>query len=261
MIRNLENDLKLALALADISDKLCIEKFQKRIKKDLKFDGSPVTELDLEIENHFRQILSKERPNDKILGEELGNSEQPFESVDATWVIDPLDQTRHFMRGNPDYGTLIGLIVNGHPSLGVISAPSLGHRWWAIHGGGAWFNGSKIFVSKTTSLNSTHLGLAGHREWHNSYEWATISELTSNVEYLYGTAGGFSPSMLVASGKLDAFVEPWGSIWDHIATAAIITESGGKASTLSGGFTSGGSLIVSNGILHDEILSYFRYNT
>ena len=257
MIRNLVDDLKLAHKMADISDRLSLSKFQTLSMIKLKTDKSPVTELDIEIETHFRSLLSKERPHDCILGEELENLESNINSVHSVWVIDPIDHTRHFIRGNPDYGTLISLVIDGRPTLGLISVPSLQQRWWAIEGGGAWFNGKRIAVSKTNQLSSMHFGIAGQIEWHEDYDWRKISELIRNVEYTYGTSGGFSPSMLVASAKLDAFVEPWGSIWDHIATTVIISEAGGKATNLSGKFASGGSLLVSNGIIHDEILTYF----
>jgi histidinol-phosphatase len=82
--------------------------------------------------------------------------------------------------------------------------------------------------------------------------------LLNRVEYPYGTPGGFMPAMMVASGHLDTFVEPWGSIWDHSAIAIILEEAGGKASTLNGDPPVGGSLIVSNGILHSELLCYFK---
>lgn len=256
-IHNLEDDLILAHRMADISDILCLSIFQKISEVNYKIDKTPVTELDIEIESVFRSMLQKARPNDIIIGEELGGLEFNIDSEKRKWIIDPIDHTRHFIKGNADYGTLISLVVNGQPSLGLISMPSLKSRWWAIIGGGAWFNGNQIFVSKTKSLNSVHFGIAGHLEWHEQFDWNLISDLIRSVEYAYGTSGGFSPAMLVASACLDAFVEPWGSIWDHTATSVIITEAGGKATTLDGSLASSGSLLVSNGVIHDEILSYF----
>lgn len=256
-IHTLKDDLILAHKMADFSDILCLSTFQKISKVKYKIDKTPVTELDIEIENLFRSMLQKDRPNDIIIGEELGGIEFNIENEKRKWIIDPIDHTRHFIKGNTDYGTLISLVINGHPSLGLISMPSLKCRWWAIEGGGAWFNGNKISVSNTKFINSVHLGIAGHIEWHEIFDWNLISNLIKSVEYTYGTSGGFAPAMLVASASLDAFVEPWGSIWDHTATSVIITEAGGKASTLDGRLASSGSLLVSNGILHDEILGYF----
>jgi histidinol-phosphatase len=258
MTHNLEQDLDLALRLADVADDISSRYFRQSMQIDFKQDKTPVSEVDLKIERCLRDIIVAERPNDEIVGEELGQYEHLSRLNKRMWVIDPLDHTRHYTRGNPEYGTLIALSVNSQPCVGVISAPSLGQRWYASKGGGAWTNKQKIKVSSVTSLNATHLGIAGHREWLEQYNWDKILMLLNHVEYSYGTSGGFMPAMMVASGYLDAFVEPWGAIWDHSATAIIIQEAGGQASTLLGSPVAGGSLLVSNRLLHNELLNYFK---
>jgi histidinol-phosphatase len=254
---NWDQELQLALRLADISDEISRRYFHKSMEVNLKQDSSPVTEVDFEIEHCLRKVIESECPNDGILGEEYGQTQYSSKEHQRTWVIDPLDHTRHFARGNPEYGTLIALLVDEQPCVGVVSAPSLRQRWWAAKGGGAWANQRKIEVSSVASLDSAHFGIAGHREWLDRYDWKKIATLLNYVEYSYGTPGGFMPAMMVASGQLDAFVEPWGSIWDHSATAIIVEEAGGKASALTGTSPIGGSLLVSNGLLHDNLLSYF----
>lgn len=258
MSRDFDNDLSLAHRLADEAEVIGLAWFRRRFSPDTKSDGSPVTAADLEIESQIRMTLMRERPFDIVLGEEFSDPAQMVQSASPTWIVDPIDHTRHFARGEPNYGTLIALTVGGLTRVAVISAPSLGLRWSAIRGGGAFANGSRIEVSAVADLRHAHLALAGHREWVNCYDWTHVLSLMNQVAYVCGTAGGFLPAMKVASSQLDAFVEPWGSIWDHAALALVVEEAGGRASTLSGGAVVGGSLLVSNGILHEQLLDHFR---
>jgi hypothetical protein len=175
-----------------------------------------------------------------------------------TWVIDPIDHTRHFARGDPNYGTLIALVSEGVAYVGVVSAPSLGFRWWAIRGGGSWVNGATMSVSSTDRIEDAHLAIAGHREWVGRYNWTATERLMNDVAYPSGTEGGFLPAMKVASAQLDAFAEPWGELWDHAAVALIVEEAGGRATTFDGGIAQGGTLLVSNRRLHDHLLRYFE---
>lgn len=253
-----EDDLSTAFELVSISDRICLENFKHITEGENKADGTPVTNVDKEIESMFLSTLEKKRPGENIISEETRHDIQSNKLLSGrTWIIDPLDHTRHFIRGNPEYGTLIALTINNKPYMGVISAPSMGFRWWSVLGQGAWVNDTKMSVSNISSLKDAYFGIAGHREWHTQYKWDLVSNLLSNVSYPFGTAGGFLPSMMVASGVLDAFIEPWGYLWDHAAISAIIVEAGGMASTLDGSLPKGGSLLVSNNKLHKQILSYF----
>jgi len=257
MARDFDLDLGLALQLADVADAISLRRFNQSTEIVVKADGSPVTSADLEIERELRARIGTERPADGILGEEFGQANQGHSGDLPTWTIDPIDHTRHFIRGNPEYATIISLIVEGRPRVGVVSAPGLGRRWHASEGSGAWSSGKRITVSHVGTLASAHLAIAGHREWIERYDWAGVSALLDTVAYPCGTAGGFLPGMLVATAQLDAFVEPWGSKWDHAATAIIVQEAGGRASTICGGVAAGGSLLVSNGALHDQLLAFF----
>ncbi|MBI3704973.1 MAG: histidinol-phosphatase [Rhizobiales bacterium] len=258
MTRDFNDDLKLAHRLADGADAISLRWFKQLDQYDSKEDGSPVTLADLEIERHIRAFLETERPYDACLGEELSDHAKAFEMDSPTWIVDPIDHTRHFTRGDPNYGCLITLIVEGIARVAVVSAPSLGFRWVALQGAGAFQNRIRMSVSTVNDLNRTHLALAGHREWMNSARWERVSQLMDDVAYACGTEGGFLPAMKVASAQLDAFAEPWGKVWDHAALALIVQEAGGRTSTLKGSPPAGGSLLASNGLLHDQLLEYFE---
>jgi len=255
-MRQLADDLKLAFHLADTADAISLRCFGRGDPPTIKDDNSPVTAADLEIEQQLESIIRTQRPSDAVFGEELAGCEGEITVTAPTWLIDPIDHTRHFTRGDPNYGVLITLIVDGHASAAVVSAPSLGLRWSAVRGGGAMLNGQRMSVSTISDLRGAHLALAGHREWVQQHDWVRVVRLMNQVGYLCGTPGGFLPAMQVASAQLDAFAEPWGAIWDHAALALIVEEAGGRASTLSGAAPSGGSLLVSNGVLHDALLEY-----
>lgn len=255
-MRSLADDLKLAHYMADAADVLCRRAFGVATLTTSKPDGSPVSAVDVEVERSIRNILREHRPDDAVFGEELSEGGAPL-TADAVWIIDPLDHTRHFTRADPNYGVLIALMIGGIAEVAVVSAPSLAHRWSAARGEGANGDGKRLQTSRTPLIEQAHLALAGHREWVNGYDWRAVSKLMDQVGYLCGTPGGFYPAMQVAAGQLDAFVEPWGAVWDHAALALIVEEAGGRATTLTGTAPTGGSLLVSNRVLHDQLLDHF----
>lgn len=255
MSRDYSEDLRLAHRLADAADEICLDCLERGSSDERrKSDGSPVTAADLEIESAIKSLIAAERPEDRFCGEESFDPSQGVSSDRPTWIVDPIDHTRHFIRGSANYAFLATLFVDGLARVAIVSAPSLGHRWTATRGAGADRNGAPMRVSQTRKLDEAHVAFAGHREWVDRRDWCRVSALMDNLAYVCGTAGGFLPAMRVAAGELDAFVEPWGALWDHAPLRLIVEEAGGRATNLDGGEASGDSLLVSNGILHDELL-------
>src|SRR5687767_12828759 len=151
-------DLRLALELAEAADEITMKHFRlASLEVRTKSDKSPVTEADEAVERMIRDRLSRERPDDGILGEEFGTSG----NAARRWIIDPIDATKNYIRGIPIFATLIGLEENGHVVTGVVSAPALGRRWSASKGSGAFCNGIAIRVSATATLEEAHLGHDG----------------------------------------------------------------------------------------------------
>jgi histidinol-phosphatase len=251
-----QDDLALALRLADVADAITTRGFGGLVEWSAKSDGSPVSLVDIAVEEAIAAELAKTRPHDQLLGEESGEKKEAEMSTSRKWLLDPIDQTRHYLRGNPDFATLITLSVDELAAVGVISAPALGHRWWAADGSGAWKDGHQIAVSRTSRLEEAYISIAGHREWMDEWAWSRFSQLLDRCAYPAGSAGGFLQQMLVAEGAVDLFIEPWGKLWDHLGAALIVQEAGGCATTLLGTHPRGGSLLASNGILHAEALKY-----
>ena len=132
------DDLALANRLADAAGAAIRPFFRARYDLEIKADKSPVTEADRAAEAAIRAILEKERPNDGIIGEEYGSVRTDAERV---WILDPIDGTRSFIAGRPIFGTLIALIEDGWPLLGILDQPVTRERWLGVAGRPTLFNG------------------------------------------------------------------------------------------------------------------------
>jgi histidinol-phosphatase len=245
-------DLALALHLADLADELTLAAFGRAVGWRAKRDGSPVTEVDTRVEQTVVREIAARCPEDRTDGEELGRSS----GRGREWVIDPIDHTRHFLRGNPEFATLITLVVDGRTQLGLASAPALRHRWWAVAGGGAWKDGNRISVSEVDRLCDAHVAVAGAPEW--GVRRPAVDRMWDACGYPMGAPGGFLYPLFVAEGVLDAALEPWGRRWDHLGLALIVREAGGGAATADGSEPQGGSLVTANRHLIGEVLGELR---
>jgi len=246
-------DLAFALELADLADSLSVPRFRAAdLVVETKPDMTPVTEVDRTVEQALRDRISRDRPEDGVVGEEFGLDG----SEAARWIIDPIDGTKNYVRGIPVWGTLIALERNGTIAAGVISAPAMNRRrWWAARGEGAFADARPIRVSEVSRLDDAQLLYGGLKAWKK----------TGFLDRLLGLAlrcwrgrgfGDFWMHMLVAEGAADIAAEPEVSLWDLAAVKLIIEEAGGRFTDLSGRATpSGGSALSTNGLLHEEVLS------
>ncbi|PAT10825.1 histidinol-phosphatase [Corynebacterium hadale] len=258
---NFADDLALALELADAADALTLARFEASdLRVESKPDMTPVSDADLAVEEALREVLAKSRPADAVLGEEFGG-EVAFEG--RQWVIDPIDGTKNFVRGVPVWATLISLLVDGEPVVGVVSAPALTRRWYASTGGGAWrtFNGgelTRLKVSGVRSLADASLAMSSLAGWTERGLLEKFIGLTEQTWRLRGY-GDFLNYCFVAEGAVDIAAEPEVSLWDLAALSVLVTEAGGRFSALSGeDGPHGGDALASNGALHDAALSALR---
>lgn len=249
-----DDDLALALELADAADAITLDRFEASdLKVKSKPDMTPVSDADVAVEEVLRARLAEARPGDSIVGEEFGG-ETTFEG--RQWVIDPIDGTKNFVRGVPVWATLISLLVDGQPVLGVVSAPALARRWYAAQGSGAWrtFNkGSlkRLEVSHVGELADASLAMSSLEGWKARGLQENFIALTERTWRLRGY-GDFFGYCLVAEGAVDIAAEPEVSVWDLAALSVLVTEAGGTFSSLSGEpGPHGGDAIATNGLLHD----------
>ncbi len=249
------DDISLALRLADQADALTLERFGALdLRVDTKPDLTPVTDADEGVETLVRQVLSVERPDDVVLGEEFGGTAV---FTGRQWVVDPIDGTKNFVRGLPVWATLIALLDDGVPVVGVVSAPALRRRWWAGTGEGAFSSFGdgtrRIMVSRVSDVASASLSYSDL-----TTGWGDLRprflELTDEVWRVRGY-GDFWSYCLVSEGAVDIAVEPEVKLWDLAALDILVRESGGTFTNLDGKRgPHGGSAVATNGLLHDAVL-------
>jgi histidinol-phosphatase len=253
------DDLAVALRLADAADDITMSRFLAHdLVVDRKPDRSPVTDADTAVEDTVREILDELRPDDAVLGEERGGAI----GEGRTWVLDPIDGTKNFLRGNPVWATLIALVDSGSPVVGVVSSPAMPRRWWATAGGGAFVAAPagerRLRVSGVASLEDAYLSTTDLGAW---VTYQTREAYLALVDSCWETRafGDFWQHVLVAEGSLDLAAEPIANPWDLAAVQVIVTEAGGVFTDLSGrsGFTHGNCL-ASNGLVHDAALAVLQ---
>lgn len=225
-------DIDNALRLADVADEISNRYFlSSKLKVDTKPDMTPVTEADIAVEKALSQIVSEEF-NDGYLGEE-GTRESSENK--RTWIIDPIDGTKNFMRGMPIWGVLIALQDGQQTIAAAVSCPALGRRWWAGLGMGAFtqdVDGTtrQIRVSAVEALNDTFLLHSSSLESWNKIHPDTENKVRQLIKKVWRerAPGDMYNYMLVAEGAADVCFEPYAKQWDIEAPKLIVTEAGGS---------------------------------
>jgi histidinol-phosphatase len=288
---SLNEDLQLALRLADAADAITRERFLALdLEVETKPDLTPVSDADQAVERAIIEILAAERGNDFMLGEEYGVqpgrvAEHPVpegEHPHRQWIIDPIDGTSNFVRGVPIWATLIALAIDGVPVVGVVSAPALGKRWWASTDNGAWVDDShdplatiplpfelaerveqpmvaiaaprRLHVSKITELSEASISYNSLQQWDNA---GYLDELVSLSRRVWRTRayGDFWSYMLLAEGLLEVAGEFDLKPYDMAALLPIVREAGGTFTSVDGHPDCWhGSALASNGAVHEAVM-------
>jgi histidinol-phosphatase len=253
---SIRDDVTLALQLADRADALTLDRFGALdLRIETKPDLTPVTDADRSAEELLRGLLAEHRPDDAVLGEEYGGT-AAFEG--RQWVLDPIDGTKNFVRGVPVWATLIALLQDGIPVVGVVSAPAMQRRWWAGTGEGAFtsFRGDRraISVSGVDEIESASLSFSDLTTGWDERR-SRFLDLTDAVWRARGY-GDFWSYCLVAEGAVDIAVEPEVKLWDLAPLDVLVREAGGSFTNVDGaGGPHGGSAVATNGLLHQRVLT------
>ena len=273
-LTDLQDDLSLAHALADLADAITLDRYQAQ---DLvitnKPDNTPVTDADRAVETAIREALATHRQTDGLVGEEFGSDKG---TSGRYWVIDPIDGTKNFMRGVPTWATLIALVsvdASGVEEVvvGIASAPALARRWSATKGHGAFvrFNAGnlddlsedldsvsqekKISVSKVAQLSDASISYSDFIGWGDRLE--PFQKMLAHAWRTRGI-GDFWSHMLVAEGAVDVAIEPSLAVWDMAALDIIVREAGGTFTNTAGqSGPFGGSGVSTNGVLHNAVIN------
>jgi histidinol-phosphatase len=252
------DDLRLAHLLADDADSISADRFKALdLHVMTKPDLTPVSDADKAVEESIRRTLSRARSRDAITGEEEGSSGTSA----RRWIIDPIDGTKNYVRGVPVWATLISLAVEDEVVVSVVSAPQLGRRWWASTGHGSWtgkslMKATRNQVSDVRRLEDASLAYSSLDGWE---ERGRLDDLLALMRRCWRTRGygDFWSYMLLAEGAVDIASEPELELYDMAALVPIVTEAGGRFSSLDGvDGPWGGNALATNGHLHDAALSF-----
>ncbi len=254
---SLEEDLALALHLADAADELTRAAFTgDPLAHEIKADGSPVSDTDLAVEQRIVGIVASERPGDGVLGEEVGESGP----TGRRWIVDGIDGTVLFVAGVLGWSTQIALEVDGSPVIGVVTSGADGRRWWAARGQGAWYapargvQPERVAVSRRAHLGGGHYTLIPPLDTLSAVRRAAVAPLDDDATYVAPSEHG---ALFVADGRAEVCVQLGGGPWDFAGLAVIVEEAGGRFSDLAGAadIYGGGPALFSNGPVHDDVLA------
>lgn len=220
----LDAELALALRLADAAGAAIRPWFRGEAGAERKGDATPVTLADRAGEEAMRRILAAEMPHDAIIGEEFGATTG---SSGRSWVLDPIDGTAGFLAGRPLFGTLIALVVEGWPVLGIIDQPILGERWVGVSGRPTTLNGKPARTRACRALADATLATTGPH-YFDDHDGAHFMGLAAKTDHRRMVMGGdcYNYAML-ASGHLDLVCEANLKLYDWAALVPVVEGAGG----------------------------------
>ena len=220
----LDADIALAHRLAEAARAAIRPHFRSGVASERKPDATPVTLADRAAEEAMRRILKAECPRDAVHGEEFGAEAG---TSGRTWVLDPIDGTTAFLAGRPIFGTLIALVVEGWPVLGVIDQAILGERWIGATGQPTLFNGQPVRTRACRTLAEATIATTGPH-YFDDHDGAHFMSLAAKTDHKRMVMGGdcYNYAML-ASGHLDLVCEANLKLHDYAALVPVVEGAGG----------------------------------
>jgi len=249
------DDLKIALEAAQAAGRVAMRAFGRRVRVEHKADATPVTEYDRAGEAAARRVIARAFPSDGVLGEEFGTTRA---GAEARWLIDPIDGTKSFIRGLPYWGTLVAREVRGRLTAGVIHLPAMGRTIWAARGRGAFLNGKRVRVSRHATLRGAcvlHADLDTFVRYRALNGFRAIARRGAIIKAI----GDCPAYVWLASGRVEAMIEPEVDPWDIAAPRIIIEEAGGRVTDWQGRDSHLiKNVIATNGRIHGPLLRILR---
>lgn len=248
--------LDVALRAVRSAEEIIMQYYSADMVVETKSDDSPVTIADKQAEQVIRDVILAAFPDHIVYGEEgaklLGTNDQ------YTWVVDPIDGTKSFIRQHGLFGTLLALFYKGEIVLGVSSMPAVGELMYAEKSGGAFLNGNRVAVSSVSELSQAYMSYGSVKYFTQAGTQGALLTLAEQMRWARGIGDCWSYHLL-AQGKIDVVVEAKTKIWDIAALKIIVEEAGGTMTQLDGGpigFDSQND-IATNGTLHASALKAF----
>ena len=251
LTENFSKELVTAIDASNAAARLIRSYFKGNFNVDIKEDMTPVTEVDIKAENTIKDIILNAFPDYGFYGEETCRENKNSE---YTWLVDPIDGTKGFVRGYPFFSTQIALMHHGEIILGVSNAPIFDEIIFAEKGKGAWMNNKQMHISNTKDIVSSTISTGNLKTIAQSENWMNLGKIVSKADRIRGY-GDFYHYHLLASGKIDVVIESDVNILDVAALSLIIEESGGVFTDFQGESPNLDitSVIASNPILYSSI--------
>ena len=196
---------------------------------EMKDNLTPVTTADLRAEKMIRRRIAERYPGEDVLGEEEGGDQSRL----TRWVVDPIDGTKSFVSGVPLYATLIAFEEEGEPVIGVAHFPALGETVYAERGQGSYWNGERCRVTDNMDLSRAVISCGGHAAMVERGRMAGLLTLADKCMATRSWCDAYGHA-LVATGRIDAMVDPRVSRWDISAMSLIVREAGGSFTDFKG---------------------------
>ncbi len=226
--------LDFAAETAYLAGRLTLGYFQTGVRPDLKPDDSPVTVADRMAEQLIRTRIEARFPDHAIVGEEFGSTDP--EGATFRWFIDPIDGTKAFVRGVPLYAVLLGLEIEGLPTVGAAYYPALDEMLSGATGLGAWWNGRRAHVSQVDRLDRAYACFTdpgSFLKYNRQDVWDRIVRATY-VRAGWSDAYGY---LLAATGRVEIMIDPIMNAWDCGPFPPIFAEAGGYFGDWKGNVT------------------------
>ncbi len=225
-----KNELCFAERLADAAAECVLKYFRQPLDVQNKDDASPVTVADKEAEAVMRDMIARDFPDCGIVGEEFGRENENAEFV---WVLDPVDGTRSFITGKPAFGTLVALMHDKKPVLGVINQPYTKERWTGAKGMQTLFNGCPVSTRKGVPLNKAFMYSTGGRGMFSKQEQRRFDALEGRVALTRYSSDCYAYGLL-SMGCIDIVCEAGMKLYDYAALVPVVEGAGGVMSDWAG---------------------------
>ncbi len=221
--------LTFAERLAEASRGLIQEAARGAVGSQIKGDGSPVTAIDQGVEDRLREMIAEAYPDHGIVGEERGASSP---ERDFVWVLDPIDGTLPFLAGIPVYGTLIALLRDKAPLIGVIDMPATGERWVGCEGLPTTRNGAPVTARPCEALSGALLSTS-NPDFYGEVDSPALQRLKTETRWtVYG--GSCMAYAQIASGRIDIGIDVAFDPFDYLALVPVVEGAGGVISDWDG---------------------------
>jgi histidinol-phosphatase len=249
--------LNVALGAVKKAETVIKRYLDEGVIAELKPDQSPVTIADKQAEEIIKQEILASFPDHTFFGEE-GEKTDLSNHSGFTWIIDPIDGTKSYLRKNPLFATLVALMHDGEFILGISNAPLMGELIYAEKGQGCFFNGQQVRVSTVGQVADAYLSHGALKYFENTHKTAPLLQLSKDARWARGI-GDFWSYHLLAQGKLDIMIEAETKLWDIAAMTVIVQEAGGKMTKLDGNPIDHNTtnVLATNGLVHADLVNRF----